>query len=149
MAGQGRTVDHSLVLVDGPIDTAGLYVPMTRGRLGNDVWVVIDPSSPADAVDVLAEVVQCRWVDEPAIEHLPTQPAVPEVEWASTSDPLAGTACAIIPLSAEFLSLMWLSAGLLPKSDGQTTDDPVADHPRIGVLQRRGERRHTVARHQG
>jgi len=31
MAGQGRTVDHSLVLVDGPIDAAGLYVPMTRG----------------------------------------------------------------------------------------------------------------------
>lgn len=39
MAGQGRTVDHSLVLVDGPIDAAGLYVPMTprarrKRRLG-------------------------------------------------------------------------------------------------------------------
>jgi len=55
MAGQSRTVDHSLVLVDGPIDAAGLYVPMTRGRDGNDVWVVTDPDSQADAVDLLAE----------------------------------------------------------------------------------------------
>jgi conjugative relaxase-like TrwC/TraI family protein len=70
MAGQGRTVDHSLVLVDGPIDAAGLYVPMTRGRDGNDVWVVTDPDSPADAVDLLAEVMQRRWIDEPALDHL-------------------------------------------------------------------------------
>lgn len=71
MAGQGRTVDHSLVLVDGPIDAAGLYVPMTRGREGNEVWVVVDPTSPGDAVDVLADVMQRRWVDEPAIDSLP------------------------------------------------------------------------------
>lgn len=71
MAGQGRTVDHSLVLVDGAIDAAGLYVPMTRGRDGNDVWVVTDPTSPSDAVDVLAEVMQRRWIDLPAIERLP------------------------------------------------------------------------------
>jgi hypothetical protein len=70
MAGQGRTLDHSLVLVDGTIDAVGLYVPMTRGRESNDVWVVIDPTSPADALDVLSDVLQRRWVDEPAIEHL-------------------------------------------------------------------------------
>lgn len=70
MAGQGRTVDHSLVLVDGPIDAAGLYVPMTRGRDGNDVWIVTGPDSPAEAVDLLAEVMQRRWIDEPAIEQL-------------------------------------------------------------------------------
>lgn len=52
MAGQERTVDRSLVLVDGPIDVAGLYVPMIRGRHGNDVWVVVEPGSPADAIDV-------------------------------------------------------------------------------------------------
>jgi conjugative relaxase-like TrwC/TraI family protein len=72
MAGQGRTVDHSLVLVDGPIDAAGLYVPMTRGRDGNDVWVVTDPRLHAQAVDVLSEVMRQRWVDEPAIEHAAT-----------------------------------------------------------------------------
>jgi len=70
MAAQGRTVDHALLLVDGPIDAAGLYVPMTRGRDSNDVWVVLDPASPADAVDVLADVLQRRWVDEPAIDRL-------------------------------------------------------------------------------
>lgn len=73
MAGQGRTVDHSLVLVDGPIDAAGLYVPMTRGRLSNDVWVVTDRSAPGDAMDVLADVMRRRWVDELAIDHLPSE----------------------------------------------------------------------------
>jgi ATP-dependent exoDNAse (exonuclease V) alpha subunit len=71
MAGQGRTVDHSLVLVDGLIDAAGLYVPMTRGRIGNDVWVVVDPSSSTDAIDVLADAMHRRWIDEPAIGLLP------------------------------------------------------------------------------
>ena len=71
MAGQGRTVDRSLVLVDGPIDAAGLYVPMTRGRAGNDVWVVTGPSSPSDPVEVLAEAIHRRWIDEPAIDRLP------------------------------------------------------------------------------
>lgn len=71
MAAQGRTVDHSLLLVDGPIDAAGLYVPMTRGRERNDVWVVTDPGSPSDPVDVLAEAMHRRWIDEPAIDHLP------------------------------------------------------------------------------
>lgn len=75
MAGQGRTVDHSPVLVDGPIDAAGLYVPMTRGRDGNDVWVVTDPASPADAVDLLAEVMERRWSDEPAISSIEVEAA--------------------------------------------------------------------------
>jgi ATP-dependent exoDNAse (exonuclease V) alpha subunit len=71
MASQGRTVDHSLVLVDGTIDAAGLYVPMTRGRDGVDVWVVIDPRAASDSIDVLADVIQRRWIDEPALTHLP------------------------------------------------------------------------------
>lgn len=70
MAGQGRTVDDSLLLVDGTIDAAGLYVPMTRGRESNDVWVVLDPTSPDEAIDVLTETLQRRWVDEPAIAQL-------------------------------------------------------------------------------
>lgn len=71
MAGQGRTVDHSLALVDGPIDAAGLYVPMTRGRTGNDVWVVVDATLDVNAVDVLADAMQRRWLDEPTLAHLP------------------------------------------------------------------------------
>ncbi|MDP9070576.1 MAG: hypothetical protein M3N68_04710 [Actinomycetota bacterium] len=71
MAAQGRTVDHSLLLVDGPIDAAGLYVPMTRGREGNDVWVVTESGSGGDGVDLLAEVVHRRWIDQPALDCLP------------------------------------------------------------------------------
>jgi hypothetical protein len=52
MAGQGRTVDHSLLLVDADVDAAGLYVPMTRGRHGNEVWVVTDPAANSDALDI-------------------------------------------------------------------------------------------------
>jgi hypothetical protein len=69
MAAQGRTVDESLVLVDGPVDAAGVYVPMTRGRDANDIWVVTDPTSPADAIDKLADALERRWIDQPAIEH--------------------------------------------------------------------------------
>jgi hypothetical protein len=83
MAGQGRTVDHSLVLVESPIDAAGLYVQMTRGRDGNDVWVVTDPTAPSDAVDVLTDAMQRRWIDEPAISRL-------EVEAADTGIDLRG-----------------------------------------------------------
>src|SRR4029079_6462020 len=32
---QGRTVDRSLTLIDGPVDARGIYVPMTRGRGDN------------------------------------------------------------------------------------------------------------------
>lgn len=71
MAAQGRTVDQSLLVVDGPIDAAGLYVPLTRGRDGNDVWVVTEPGTTSDALDVLAEVMHRRWIDEPAIDLLP------------------------------------------------------------------------------
>ena len=49
---------------------------MTRGRQGNQVWVVTDPTSPAEAIDVLADAIQRRWVDDPAIEHLPTEPSL-------------------------------------------------------------------------
>lgn len=48
---------------------------MTRGRDGNDVWVVTDPASPADAVDLLAEVMERRWSDEPAISSIEVEAA--------------------------------------------------------------------------
>ncbi len=34
------------------------------------MWVVTDPASTRDAIDVLTDVMHQRWVDEPAIEHL-------------------------------------------------------------------------------
>lgn len=74
MAAQGRTVDHSLVVVDGAIDAAGLYVPMTRWRERNDVWVVVDATTNADAIDALTDPLSRRWIDEPALSHLPADP---------------------------------------------------------------------------
>ena len=38
---------------------------------GNDVWVVSDPRAASDPIDVLAEVMPRRWIDEPALTHLP------------------------------------------------------------------------------
>jgi conjugative relaxase-like TrwC/TraI family protein len=65
-ANQGRTVDRSLLYLDGPTDTRGVYVPMTRGRLGNDAFVVTDGErTPAD---VIAEAVARTWIDRPAHE---------------------------------------------------------------------------------
>ena len=43
---------------------------MTRGRERNDVWVVLDPTSSADEIDVLSDALSRRWADEPALTHL-------------------------------------------------------------------------------
>jgi hypothetical protein len=59
MAARLRTVDHALVVVDGPIDAAGVYVPM----------VPVDPTSSDDAIDVLTDALSRRWIDE-ALRHL-------------------------------------------------------------------------------
>jgi len=64
-AAQGRTVDRSLLLLDGPTDARGIYVPMTRGRYSNDVYVVTDDDRPA--TDVVAEALSRDWIDTPAI----------------------------------------------------------------------------------
>ncbi|MGH9190608.1 MAG: ATP-dependent DNA helicase, partial [Acidimicrobiales bacterium] len=66
-AAQGRTVDRSLVLVDGSTDARGIYVPMTRGRLSNEAFVVTE-ANPS-AADVLAEALARHWVDRPAVSR--------------------------------------------------------------------------------
>ncbi|MDQ6944740.1 MAG: AAA family ATPase, partial [Actinomycetota bacterium] len=64
-ANQGRTVDRSFLLLDGPADTRGVYVPMTRGRLANDAFVVVEGEQTA--IDVLAQALARDWIDEPAV----------------------------------------------------------------------------------
>ena len=50
-ATQGRTVDRSLVYLDGPTGTSGIYVQLTRGRTSNEAFVVLhDERSAADVV---------------------------------------------------------------------------------------------------
>lgn len=64
-ANQGRTVDRSLLYLDGPTGAAGVYVPMTRGRKSNDAFVVTrGEQTPAD---VVGEALARDWIDQPAI----------------------------------------------------------------------------------
>ena len=64
-ANQGRTVDRSFLLLDGLADTRGVYVPMTRGRMSNEVFVALQGEQRA--VDVLAQALARDWIDEPAV----------------------------------------------------------------------------------
>ena len=64
-ATQGRTVDTSLLLVDGPTDSRGVYTPMTRGRKANHVYVVTEDNETG--LDLLGLAVTRDWVDHPAI----------------------------------------------------------------------------------
>ena len=64
-ATQGRTVDRSLLLLDGPADTRSVYVPMTRGRHSNEAFVVLEGEETAR--DVLAQALSRSWIDQPAV----------------------------------------------------------------------------------
>jgi ATP-dependent exoDNAse (exonuclease V) alpha subunit len=64
-ATQGRTVDVGLVLVDGPIDSRGVYTPMTRGREANHVYVVTEDNQTS--LDILTQALARDWIDEPAV----------------------------------------------------------------------------------
>ena len=64
-ASQGRTVDRSFLFLDGPTGAAGIYVPMTRGREANEVFVAVrGEETPAD---VVSEALSRTWIDRPAI----------------------------------------------------------------------------------
>lgn len=67
-ASQGRTVDRSILVLDGPTDLPGIYVPLTRGRLSNDVYVAV--SDNETAIDVVVSSMERHWIDRPAHSHL-------------------------------------------------------------------------------
>jgi hypothetical protein len=64
-ANQGRTFDRSFLFLDGPTDTRGVYVPLTRGRHSNEAFVVT--RGEETAVDVLTEALTRDWIDRPAV----------------------------------------------------------------------------------
>lgn len=64
-ASQGRTVDTSLLLLDGPTDSRGVYTPMTRGRKANHAYVVTGDNQTA--LDVLTQALSRDWIDMPAL----------------------------------------------------------------------------------
>lgn len=64
-AAQGRTVDRSIIVLDGPTDVRGIYVPLTRGRHDNDAYITT--TGEDSAVDVFAAAIGRSWIDQPAI----------------------------------------------------------------------------------
>jgi hypothetical protein len=64
-ATQGRTVDMGLLLVDSPIDSRGVYTPMTRGREANHAYVVIEDNQTS--LDLLTMALARDWIDQPAV----------------------------------------------------------------------------------
>jgi len=62
---QGRTVDRSILLLDGPTDSRGIYVPMTRGRHHNDAYIVTNDEDTA--IDIFANSIANNWIDQPAL----------------------------------------------------------------------------------
>jgi len=64
-AAQGRTVDRSILLLEGPTDSRGIYVPMTRGRDHNDAFIVTNGED--SAVEIFANSIANNWIDRPAI----------------------------------------------------------------------------------
>jgi len=61
-ATQGRTVDRSFLHLDGPTDTRGIYVPLTRGRTTNEAFVVLNDERTA--AEVVEECVARTWIDQ-------------------------------------------------------------------------------------
>ena len=62
---QGRTVDAATLYLDGPTDVRNLYVPMTRGRSTNEVFVAT--TGEQTALDVVAQSIATDWIDRPAL----------------------------------------------------------------------------------
>ncbi|MFT7475364.1 MAG: conjugative relaxase-like TrwC/TraI family protein [Verrucomicrobiales bacterium] len=64
-AAQGRTVDRSILLLDGSTDSRGIYVPMTRGRHHNDAYIVTNGETTA--TEVFTNSIANNWIDRPAV----------------------------------------------------------------------------------
>lgn len=62
---QGRTVDTGILFLDRATDVRNLYVPMTRGRSTNEVFVAT--VGEQSALDVVAQSIATDWIDRPAL----------------------------------------------------------------------------------
>ena len=134
-ATQGRTVDTSLLLLDTPTDSRGVYTPMTRGRNSNHAYVVVEDNQTA--LDVITQAVTRDWIDQPAVARRDQldrhrHRARP---WVRTTEPEA-----LDP--ADLSRLIERRHGLEP--GGSDRDDELAaleQHIRRVIAQRRARRR--------
>src|SRR5690606_39833037 len=69
------TVDRSFLFLDGPTGTSGIYVPLTRGRITNEAFVVLNDERTA--AEVVAEAVARTWIDQPATARRLDRPKSP------------------------------------------------------------------------
>jgi conjugative relaxase-like TrwC/TraI family protein len=63
-AAQGRTVNHSLLVVDGGCDVRNLYVAMSRGTQSNHAYLTLRGQDTA--ADVFTRCLTSDWIDQPA-----------------------------------------------------------------------------------
>jgi hypothetical protein len=59
---QGATFEHGVMAVDPSTDRAGLYVPLSRGRLSNVAHVVA--ANEEEAIQILASAIATRHTDD-------------------------------------------------------------------------------------
>ena len=65
MLSRAEPLTRSILLLDGPTDSRGIYVPMTRGRHHNDAYIVT--SGEDTAIDIFATSIANNWIDRPAV----------------------------------------------------------------------------------
>jgi hypothetical protein len=114
---QGATVDHSLLIVDGPIDGRALYVGMTRGADSNHVYVAVDANH--NGRDILDAAINNDWTDTPAIEIRAELAGRPLTPFASSRQDQPGVGLPAEQLRAVHAELRSLNAMLLPSHEQQ------------------------------
>jgi len=110
-ASQGRTVDRSILLLDGPGDVRGVYVPLTRGRHHNDAYIVTTGETTAH--DLFADAIGRSWIDRPALArqaelagHNPHRPGtLPAHELNTLLDQKAQLAATLDQLRSDLRNL--------------------------------------------
>jgi len=95
-AGQGRTVDHSLLMIaeDDTPGRAGINVPMTRGRKTNRAVVATGTENPdaSNAAEIITEALARRWIDSPAIGEMADTPTEQRAAARAALDQVTGMA---------------------------------------------------------
>jgi len=89
-ATQGRTVDRSFLYLDGPTDTRGIYVPLTRGRSTNEAFVVLQGDETAAETVADADAVARTRADQPAIARRLDRPIPKERPVAGVPNRVTG-----------------------------------------------------------
>lgn len=142
-ATQGRTVDRSFLFLDGPTDTRGIYVPLTRGRTTNEAFVVLNDERTA--AEVVAEAVARTWIDQPATALRLDQPSAPERARPRRPLPVPELRRIVERVTAAGLEVSRLDYGL--NTINREQSDILDEHDCVATQIVDAERRLAEARH--